>query len=152
MANDIHTTILDKRRKCFHLADGTVVEFSAMLDRHCNITDDVSEAVIAIYMLSDGRYKAIDLRLLSDTDGNEPTMRLNCDNLECEAVNLRGRFFRLCDNGKLPFSIALDHNLQPTNSHDEMTVAIYLLPEGLYRGVDLRIFTEDHPDMLEALH
>ncbi|MCP1843621.1 hypothetical protein ACVIHI_003461 [Bradyrhizobium sp. USDA 4524] len=33
-----------------------------------------------------------------------------------------------------------------------MTVAIFQLPDGLYRGVDLRLFTEDHPDMVEALH
>ncbi|MCP1843620.1 hypothetical protein ACVIHI_003462 [Bradyrhizobium sp. USDA 4524] len=100
MANDIHTAILDKRRRCFHLADGTAIEFSAMLDADCNITDDMNSAVIAIYMLDDGRYKGIDLRLMSDADGNEPTMRPNC-HLECEAVNLRERFFRLDDDGIL---------------------------------------------------
>ncbi|MBB4397015.1 hypothetical protein GGD62_006146 [Bradyrhizobium sp. ERR14] len=26
-----------------------------------------------------------------------------------------------------------------------------LVTEGLYRGVDLRLFTEDHPDMLETI-
>lgn len=152
MANDIHTAILDKRRKCFHLADGTAIQFSAMLDGDCNITDDANEAVIAIYLLPDGRYKGPDLRLFRDTDGNRPTMRSDRNDLECVAVNLRGRFFRLDDDGRLPFSVALDHNLQPTDHHAEMTVAIVQLPDGLYRGVDLRLFTEDHPDMVEALH
>lgn len=148
MPNSIKTTTLDRRRKCFHLADGTTLEFSAMLDGDCNVTDDASAAVIAIYQVSDGRYKGPDLRLFKDTDGNAPMAYLDCD-VKVIAVNVRGKFFRLDDGTTLPFVAGLDIDLQPTNNADAIVVAIAQLSDGLFRGVDLRLFKDT--DMIEVL-
>jgi hypothetical protein len=37
-----------------------------------------------------------------------------------------------------------------TNTIHETVLAIVQLPDGLYRGDDLRLFRDDYPDMLES--
>jgi hypothetical protein len=150
MTDGIHTAILNRHRKVFQLSNGVIVEFEAMLDGDCNITDDANTAVIAIYKTG-GRYKGVDMRLFVDSDGNEPTAYPNCDDLDCAAVNLRGKFFRLDDGATIPFAAMLDGDCNIIDDANAAVIAIVRLPDGLYRGVDLRLFIEDHPDMLETL-
>lgn len=67
MANsDINTTTVNRRGKFFRLIDGTILEFTAMLDCNCNPTDNPDECVVAICKLPDGLFRAIDLRILDD--------------------------------------------------------------------------------------
>ena len=66
------------------------------------------------------------------------------------AVNRRGKFFRLTDNTILRFSAMLDINHRPTENPDECVLAVYQLPDGELRGVDLRLFHED--EMQECSH
>jgi hypothetical protein len=58
------------------------------------------------------------------------------------AINRRGKFFRLIDDNILRFSKMLDINLNPTENPDECILAVYQLPDGEFRGVDLRLFHE----------
>lgn len=58
-------------------------------------------------------------------------------------VNRRGKFFRLIDDTKLMFARMLDINMNPTENPDECIVALYQLPDGEFRGVDLRLFHDD---------
>jgi hypothetical protein len=59
------------------------------------------------------------------------------------AVNRRGKFFRLIDDTILRFTAMLDINCKPTENPDECVLAVYQLPDGEFRGVDLRLFHED---------
>lgn len=63
--------------------------------------------------------------------------------IEMTKVNRRGMFFRLVDDTKLAFAKMLDINLNPTDNPDACTVALYQLPDGEFRGVDLRLFHDD---------
>jgi len=63
------------------------------------------------------------------------------------AVNRRGKFFRLIDDTILPFTQMLDIKGNVTNNPDECVLAVYQLPSGLFRGVDLRLFERE--DMME---
>jgi hypothetical protein len=63
--------------------------------------------------------------------------------IEMTAVNRRGKFFRLVDETKLMFAKMLDIDLNPTDNPDKCIVALYRLPDGEFRGVDLRLFHDD---------
>lgn len=63
--------------------------------------------------------------------------------LHTTGVNRRGKFFRLIDDTILVFSKMLDINCNPTENPDDCIIAVYQLPDGEYRGVDLRLFHED---------
>lgn len=66
------------------------------------------------------------------------------------AVNRRGKFFRLEDNTIINFISMLDINGKLTDNPDDCIVAIFQLPDGFLKGVDLRLFRDD--DMLETTH
>jgi hypothetical protein len=148
MANsDINTTTVNRRGKFFRLIDGTILEFTAMLDCNCNPTDNPDECIIAMYEIPDGLFKGVDLRLFSDDNSNE---RASVTDIQCTAINRREMFFRLIDGTILEFTAMLDCNCNPTDNPDECVVAICKLPDGLFRAIDLRIL-DDHPDMWETL-
>lgn len=69
--------------------------------------------------------------------------------IQTTAVNRHGKFFRLIDDTKLMFAKMLDIDLNPTENSDECIVALYRLPDGEYRGVDLRLFRDE---MQEVTH
>lgn len=64
------------------------------------------------------------------------------------AVNRRGKFFRLLDDTILPFTTMLNINGKVTDNPDDCILAVYQLPGGLFRGVDLRLFERE--DMMEV--
>lgn len=65
-------------------------------------------------------------------------------------VNRRGKFFRLIDGTRLMFTRMLDIECKPTENPDECILAVYQLPDGEFRGVDLRLFHDD--EMQECTH
>jgi hypothetical protein len=113
MANsDINTTTVNRRGKFFRLIDGTILEFTAMLDCNCNPTDNPDECIIAMYEIPDGLFKGVDLRLFSDDNSNE---RASVTDIQCTAINRREMFFRLEDDTTIKFTAMLDCNCnQPT--------------------------------------
>lgn len=64
------------------------------------------------------------------------------------AVNRRGKFFRLIDDTILPFTTMLDISGNVTSNPDDCILAVYHLPNGIMRGVDLRMFERE--DMMET--
>lgn len=146
---DITTTILNRHGSCFILEDGTILPIDAMTDDRGNVADP-DAATIGIYQLAcDGLYRAADLWLFQDDLGNEP-MRPSSPTIECTAVNLRDRYFRLIDGNRLDIETTLDADLRPTTDPDDAVLAIFKLPDGLYRGIDLRPMRD--PDNLETAH
>lgn len=63
--------------------------------------------------------------------------------IETTGVNRRGKFFRLIDDTILHFTTMLDINCKPTDDPDKCILAVYQLPDGEYRGVDLRLFHDE---------
>ncbi|OKO68913.1 hypothetical protein AC628_34680 [Bradyrhizobium sp. NAS96.2] len=81
--------------------------------------------------------------MFADANGNEATKEPYRDDIQCTAVNLRNKFFRMTDDTVIAFN---------TININEAPIAIVELPNGAFRCVDLRLFTVDHPDMIEVLH
>lgn len=145
---DISTTTLNRKGRYFALEDGTTIDIAAMLDERGNVTEP-DTAIIGIYELSfDKLYRAADLRLFRDERGNKP-IRSTCATIQCNSVNLRDRYFRLADGGRMNITTTLDIDLRPTTDPDAAVIAIFQLPDGLMRGIDLRPF--DDPDTQESL-
>lgn len=142
MAGDIHTTTVDRHGRFFRLVDGNVLKFAAMLDIDGNVTSNPDDCILAVYQLPGGSLKGVDLRLF-ETPG---TRHVHTD-ICCKALNRRGRFFRLEDDNVLKFTTMLDIDCKPTNNPDDCVLAVFQLPCGLLRGVDLRIFGEDDQEI-----
>jgi hypothetical protein len=53
------------------------------------------------------------------------------------AVNRRGKFFRLEYDTIINFISMLDIDCKPTTNPDDCIIAIFQLPDGLFKGVDL---------------
>lgn len=136
MAGDIHTTTVDRHGKFFRLADDTILKFAAMLDIDGNVTSNPDDCVLAVYQLPGGSFKGVDLRLF------EMPRRSHVD-IHATALNRRGKFFRLEDDNVLKFTAMLDIDCKPTDNPDDCVLAVFQLPNGLLRGVDLRIFGDD---------
>jgi hypothetical protein len=62
------------------------------------------------------------------------------------AVNRKGKFFRLDDDTKLPFIEMLDASGKKTLNPDDCIIALYQLPNGMFSGVDLRLFGHDQQE------
>lgn len=74
---------------------------------------------------------------------------MNMRDILTTAVNRRGKFFRLEDESVLHFKTMLDIDGNVTTDPDQCILAVYQLPNGLMRGVDLRLFDDD---MQEVTH
>lgn len=145
---NISTTTLNRRGRYFTLQDGTTIDIAAMLDERGNVADpDV--ATIGVYELQfDKLYRAADLRLFRDDLGNEP-IPSTCPTINCTAVNKRDRYFRLEDGGRMDIETTLDIDLRPTLDPEAAVIAIFQLPDGVRRGIDLRAMND--PDTQESL-
>lgn len=148
--SDINTTTVSRDERKFYLEDGSTLNILVMLDADGNAARP-DDAVIGIYSLSDGEFRGVDLRLFRDDadSDSEPVARPTSDDIRCDGVNRRGKFFRLDNGGRLNFSVMLDGDLRVTNEPDHAVVALFELPDGLFRGVDLRVFDQD---MQEITH
>jgi hypothetical protein len=146
-SSDIHTTTVDRSGKFFRLVDGNVLKFTTMLDIDGNVTTNPDDCVLAVYQLPGGSFKGADLRLFEDAQWSGHVHR----DIACKALNRRGRFFRLEDDNVLKFTVMLDIDCKKTDNPDDCVLAVFQLPNGLFRGVDLRMFNE-HEDMQEITH
>jgi hypothetical protein len=154
MASFVHTATANRREQCFDFK-GEKIDWRAMLDIDCNPTDDGSDAVVAIYEFDPDQFVAIDLRLFRETGSSDGRhlkwleSNATIAQMNGTAVNRRGKFFRLENDGVLPFKRMLDIHGNVTTDPDSCIVAVFELPNGLYRGLDLREF--EHPDNTETL-
>lgn len=154
MAGFLNSAIVNRNDQCFEYA-GHHIDWFKMLDGDCNPVDDSDDCAIAVYKFSQEEWTAVDLRLFREkgSKSKEHLAWLTIANKQRHvcgvAINRRGKFFRLADDNIVPFKCMIDINGNVTSDPDACIVAIYQLPCGLYRGLDLRVC--DDPDVAETL-
>jgi hypothetical protein len=154
MTSFFHLATANRREHCFDYM-GVKIDWRTMLDNDLNPTDEASEAVVAVYEFDPDQFVAIDLRLFRET-GSDDSKHLKwlegiatAAEINGTAMNRRGKFFRLENDGRLPWKCMLDIAGNVTTDPDCCIVAVFELPNGLYRGLDLRDI--EYPDNVETL-
>lgn len=133
MASFLHSATVNRRAQCFHY-EGAMIDWDVMLDINLRPTDDASEAFVVIYEWDRDEFTAIDLRLFRETESNSNKHQVWLDSamsieINGAAINPSGKFLRLVDDTIIPF-IAVNG------------VAVFQLPDGLYRGIDIKALNE----------
>lgn len=146
--NDISTTVMNRSGQHFTLIDGTTLEWLCMIDLNGAITENSDDCVLAIIPTLSGLLTGLDTRLFYEKP-NVAVMCPTCGDLECAGFNRMGRFFRLEDNSILKFVATLDAKCAMDDSNNYV-VAVYKLPDGLLRAVDVRAL-DAYPELHETL-
>jgi hypothetical protein len=149
---DIDGTTINRTKRHLRTNEGVIFRFAAMFDASLNATSDANACAIAIYKCEDGLWKGVDARIFHDHEtGAPPARRYSTKQIECDAFNRHGRFFRLTDGGVIRFVATLGADLNLTDRSD-YGVAIVKLPfDNLYRAFDVTMFDSD-PDLCEGFH
>jgi hypothetical protein len=133
---------INRAQKRFVLVDGEIRDWKYMLTTDGAITENPSECRVAIIRNSNGFYEGIDTLLFYERP-DQTVMCPTCGDLALAGFNRSRRYFRLDDNSILPFIATL-----PADS-DEYIVAVYKLPDGLIKAVDIRTL-DAYPELIEA--
>jgi hypothetical protein len=154
MAGFLNSATINRNDRCFEYA-GHRIDWLTMLDGACNLVENADDAAIAVYKFSQEEWTAVDLRLFREK-GSEAREHLpwlksatSCDAPAGVWINRHGKFFRLEDDTVVPFKCMIDINGDVTSDSNACIVAIFQLPDGLYRGLDLRVL--DNPEFAEIL-
>jgi hypothetical protein len=59
---------VNRRAQCFRLEDDSTIPFTAMIDINGDITSDPDACIVAIFRLTGGIYRGLDLRVLDEPD------------------------------------------------------------------------------------
>jgi hypothetical protein len=153
MAGFLNSATVNRNDQCFEYA-GHRIDWLTMLDGDCNLVENANECAIAVYKFSQEEWTAVDLRLFRE-NGSKSKEHLawlksaTFGEIMGVAVNRRAQCFRLEDDSTIPFTAMIDIDGDITSDPNACVVAIFQLPDGLYRGLDLRVL--DDPDITETL-
>jgi hypothetical protein len=144
---EIATAAMNRDHRRFVLIDGEILDWICMLDVNGAITVNANECRVAIIRNSSGFYEGIDTQMFYERP-DKKVMLPACPDIALAGFNRTGRFFR-ADNSILKFIATLNAKCEPVDS-DDYAVAVYQLPDGLLKAVDVRVL-DAYPELHEAL-
>ncbi len=153
MAGFLNYATVNRREQCFEYA-GHRIDWLTMLDCDCNFVENADDCAIAVYKFSQKEWTAVDLRLFREKESKSKEhlawlTSATSGEIKGVSVNRRAQCFRLEDDSTIPFAAMIDINGDITSDPIACVVAIFQLPDGLYRGLDLRVL--DDAEMAETL-